>query len=222
VGEGRAIRNELAAELSRRQLLARAGTLGVGAMILGAAGVAEQMTRPGIALAQDPVLTDPTLQAFFDTVIPGRLATKTDLGNEIHPKAIAGVDSEPGAVETDALALAQDPRLGFQLLEAPFLAELEAFALLQGGDFLDLPYEKRQAACVQGFDFGNPTRVVWEAAAAVAFTSFCAAATQVRPTWRTASGWRVMGFPGAAPHGHKGFSYRRKLSRERTEKGYLP
>jgi hypothetical protein len=222
VGEGRAIRNELAAELSRRQLLARAGTLGLGAMILGAAGVAEQMTRPGIALAQDPLLTDPTLQAFFDTVIPGRLATKTDLGNDIHPKAIAGVDSEPGAVETDALALAQDPRLGFQLLEAPFLAELEAFALLQGGDFLDLSYEKRQAACVQGFKFGNPTRVVWEAAAAVAFTSFCAAATQVRPTSRTASGWRVMGFPGAAPHGHKGFSYRRRLSRERTEKGYLP
>jgi hypothetical protein len=30
-----------------------------------------------------------------------------------------------------------------------------------------------------------------------------------------------MGLPGAAPRGYRGFSYRKKLSKERTKKGYL-
>jgi hypothetical protein len=69
--------------------------------------------------------------------------------------------------------------------------------------------------------------VVWEAAAALPFTAFCAAANIVnavgRPgTPRSSAGYEVMGHPGTAPHGHKGFSYGRKLSRERTTEGYLP
>ena len=44
----------------------------------------------------------------------------------------------------------------------------------------------------------------------------------VIPATKEASGYRVMGYPGAAPNGYTGFSYRRKLSRERTKKGYLP
>ena len=71
---------------------------------------------------------------------PGQL---TDLGNEIHPKAIAGVHHEPGAVETDALALFHDPLIGFDALEPAFLAELEARSLLRGGQFLDLTFAKR-------------------------------------------------------------------------------
>jgi hypothetical protein len=36
------------------------------------------------------------------------------------------------------------------------------------------------------------------------------------------SGYRVMGYPGAAPNGYPdSFSYRRRLARERTGKGYL-
>ena len=31
-------------------------------------------------------------------------------------------------------------------------------------------------ACVAGLNFDNPTREVWEAAAAIPFTAFCAAA----------------------------------------------
>jgi hypothetical protein len=31
-----------------------------------------------------------------------------------------------------------------------------------------------------------------------------------------------MGYPGAAPNGYRGFSYRRKLSVERTKHGSLP
>ena len=60
-----------------------------------------------------------------------------------------------------------------------------------------------------------------EAAAAVPFTAFCAAATQVNATAQTASGYRVMGLPGTAPGGYKRFSYGRKLARERTKRGYL-
>lgn len=219
--EDRVIRGEVAAELSRRQFVQRAGVLGAGALIASAMPVAARLVLPAKADA-DVTLTDGTLQAYYDTLIPGRPASTTDLGNEIHPKAIAGVDPDPGAVETDALLLGQDPRLGFTALVVPFLGEVEAFSLTQGGDFLDLDYDKRQAVCLQGLSFSNPTRAVWEAAAAVAFTAFCAAATQVNATSATASGYRVMGHPGTAPQGYTDFSYGVPLSREITEKGSLP
>jgi hypothetical protein len=217
----RLIRGEVAAELSRRQFIQRAGVLGAGALIASAVPLAARMATPGKAQA-NVALQDGTMQAFYDTLIPGRAASTTDLGNEIHPKAIAGVDPDPGAVEADALLLGQDPRLGFTALVAPFLAELEAFALTHGADFLDLSYEGREQVCLSGLSFSNPTRSVWEAAAAVAFTAFCAAATQVNPTSATASGYRVMGHPGTAPEGYPDFSYGRQLSREMTSKGYLP
>ena len=219
--EDDAVRNELAAELSRRQLLKRAGGLGLGAMILSAAPVAEGMVQPAGAEAavSDP---DGTLQAFFDTIIPGRKVATTDLGNEIHPKAIAGVDPEPGAVQADALLLSHNAKIGFDALESPFLAELELRAASHGGQFLDLSHAKRTAVCVGGLDFSNPSRVVWEAAAAIPFTAFCAAATQRNATDRTACGYRVMGHPGTAPHGYRDFSYFRQLNRGRTRRGYLP
>ncbi len=219
--ERRLVRSELGAELSRRQFLKRAGALGAGAMVFSAMPVAARMLAPDQAEA-DVFLTDGTLQAFFDTMIPGRPATLTDLGNEIHPQAIAGVDGEPGAVEADALLLAHNPKLGFELLSVPFLAELEVFALLQGGLFISLGYEARERACLAGLSFANPTRIVWESAAAIAFTAFCAAGTQREPTDATASGYAVMGHPGTAPRGYRDFSYGRKLANERTAKGYLP
>jgi hypothetical protein len=218
--EGRVIRNELAAELSRRQFLHRAGTLGVGALVLGALPVAERIAVEDAHA--DPNFADGTLQAFFDTVIPGRPRSFTDLGDPIHPHAIAGVDPEPGAVEADALRLAHHPKIGFDALEAPFLAELQTRSLPQGGQFLDLNYEKRQAVCIQGLAFSNPTRQVWEAAAAVPFTAFCGAATQVNATDETASGYRVMGHPGTAPRGYVNHSYRLKLNSGRTTRGNLP
>jgi hypothetical protein len=217
----RVIRGAVGAELSRRQFVQRAGVLGAGALIASALPVAARMVVPPRANAA-VAIQDGTMQAYFDTLIPGSPASTTDLGNQIHPKAIAGVDPDPGAVEADALLLGQDPRLGFTALEVPFLAELEAFSLAQGGDFLDLGYDKREAVCLQGLSFSNPTRAVWEAAAAVAFTAFCAAATQINPTSATASGYRVMGHPGTAPQGYTDFSYGEPLSQEMTERGYLP
>src|SRR5436190_6600360 len=226
-----AVRNELAAELSRRDLLSRATSLGVGALVLGAMPVLERWADPASARAADPpVDPDGTLQAFFDTVIPGKRvrSLNTELGHPIHPDAIAGVDPEHGAVYTDALLLAHNPKLGFDALEIPFLTELESRALAQGGPFLALDYQRRQAACLGGLDLANPTRVVWEAAAAVPFTAFCAAANvkeaNGRPhaTHNRAAGYRVMGHPGIAPHGHHRFSYRRRLNKGRTKKGSLP
>ena len=72
---------------------------------------------------------DATLQAFADTLLPGRKAAKTDLGDEIDPLAIAGVDSEPGAVEADALRAFHDPLIGFDALEPSFLADLNGRVL---------------------------------------------------------------------------------------------
>jgi hypothetical protein len=214
-------RGTLAAELSRRDFLARTGALGLGATIAAALPYAARMAVPGKALAAGP--TDGILQAFFDTMIPGKPVPDllTELGNPIDPQAIAGVDPEHGAVYTDALALARNERIGFSALEPPFIADLSARALAEGGSFLDLDYEGRERVCLAGLDFGNPQRIVWEAAAAVPFTAFCAAATIVDATDKTAAGYAVMGHPGIAPNGYEDFSYRMKLNRGRTRNGSL-
>jgi hypothetical protein len=102
------------------------------------------------------------------------------------------------------------------------LSELEAFALVHGGQFLDLNFDQREAVCLQGLNFANPTRLVWEAAAAVPFTAFCAAANVKNATAKTAAGYAVMGHPGTAPNGYNDFSYGRRLNRGRTSGGNLP
>ena len=210
----------VAGELSRRDFLGRATALGAGALVLGALPAAERLLAADPAAAAVPV-DGALLQAYADTILPGRKAARTDLGDEIHPQAIAGVDPEPGAVEADALRIFQSSLLGFPLLAPAFLADLSVRALAQGGLFLDLPFERRVATVLGGLDFDNPDRVVHEAAAALPFVAFCAAGTQVNATSRTASGLRVMGHPGAAPNGYRSFSYRRRLARGRTRAGNL-
>jgi hypothetical protein len=222
----RVIRGRLAAELTRRDFLQRTSVLGTAALVASALPVAERLASQ-VAYAADPTLDDAMLQAFADTIIPGRKAAKTDLGDPIHPLAIAGVDPDPGAVEADALRLFHDPLIGFDALEAPFLSELSLRSLPLGGPFLSLPYDKRADSVMAGFDFGNPTRLLWEAAAAVPFTAFCAAAVHPFGTSQNASGYRVMGYPGGGPNEAPvmypySFSYRRKLAAGRTKKGYLP
>jgi hypothetical protein len=205
-------------ELTRRGLLARAGALGLGALIARAVPVAAQ--APSLPLPVDP---DGTLQAFADTILPGRKIAVTQTGQPIHPQAIAGVDDEPGAVEADVLALMHHPKVGFDALSPALLAELAQRSLSYGGPFLGLGYEDRVAVLRGALDFANATRVVFEAGAAVPFTAFCAAALTPEQTADKAVGYRVMGLPGAAPSGYRGrSSYRRRLSRERTRRGYLP
>ena len=211
----------VARELSRRDFLGRVGALGAGAVVLSALPLAERMIRADPALAAVS-FDDATLQAFADTIIPGRKAERTDLGDEIHPQAIAGVDPEPGAVEADVLRLYKNPLVGFApALVGPFLSDLSLRSLQRGGAFLTLSFEDRTAVCLQALDFSNGDRVLYEAAAAVPFTTFCAAAEHPIGTDDVASGYRVMGYPGAAPNGYRSFSYRRKLSTERTKRGSL-
>ena len=206
--------------LSRREVLQRGGILGLGALVASALPVAERIFVSEAAAAVAPA--DATLQAFADTMVPGRNALTTDLGDEIDPLAIAGVDSEPGAVEADALLIYHDPLVGFAALEAPFLAELSTRSLAHGAPFLDLAFEQRVAVCLEGLAPENPTVLVWEAAAAVPFVAFLCAGAQAEATIDTSSAYQVMGYPGTAPNGYKQFSYKRKLSSELTKHGYLP
>ena len=208
--------------LSRRQILQRATVLGLGGLVFSALPAADRILS-AVEPAQAAVdLADATLQAVADTLIPGRKARLTDLGKEIHPKAIAGVHPEPGAVEADALLLYHDPLIGFDALEAAFLAEVEARSLPHGGQFLDLSFDKRVEVCVEGLAASNPSVLVWEAAAAVPFAAFLAEATQVNATIDTASGYQVMGHPGTAPNGYADYSYGRKLSQRAHPNGSLP
>src|SRR5947207_8101956 len=133
----------LADELSRRDFVRCVGTLGAGAFVLAAMPLAERMIAAEPALAAVS-LDDATLQAFADTMIPGRKAKKTDLGDDLHPLAIAGVDRSPGAVEADSLRVYHDPLVGFSALAGPFLTDLSARSLQQGNpSFLLLTYAKR-------------------------------------------------------------------------------
>jgi hypothetical protein len=188
---------------------------------LAAAGALLPAAAPRAASAA-PGLTDGTLQAFADTLIPGRRVARTDLGFEVHPKAIAGAHSEPGAVQTDALALYHHPLIGFDLVAPAFLADLQARSLLRLGQFLDLSFEKRVAVCKEGLAPGNPTAQVWELAAAVPAAAFLCSAMQPNSTIDTSSGLQVMGHPGIAPNGYADYSYRQVLATERTATGSLP
>jgi hypothetical protein len=213
---------EIAGLLSRRDILKRATVLSLGGLVLSALPAADRILAAAAPAEAAADLADGTLQAVADTLIPGRRATLTDLGHEIHPKAIAGVHPEPGAVEADALAVFHDPLIGFDALEPAFLSEVTTRSLTRGGHFLDLTFQRRVAVCVDGFSPSNPSVVVWEAAAAVAFAAFMAAAAQPNATIDTASGYQVMGYPGTAPNGYADYSYRQKLSREYTTNGSLP
>jgi hypothetical protein len=214
------MRGPVGLELSRRDFLRNTSLLGAAALIASAVPVAERMLAADPAIAAVPT-DEATMQAFADTIIPGRKATTTDLGDEIHPDAIAGVDDEPGAVEADVMRLYHHPLTGFDTLEPAFLADLSTRSLQQGGPFLGLDFEQRSAVLLQALSFDNPDRVLYEAAAAVPFTAFCAAAVHETGTSKNASGYRVMGYPGAAPQGYRRYSYGRKLARDFTRKGYL-
>ncbi|HEX2084238.1 MAG TPA: DUF5987 family protein [Solirubrobacteraceae bacterium] len=166
-----------------------------------------------------PLDRDGTLQAFADTMIPGRRVDRTESGAPIVAGAIAGVHHLPGAVETDALLLYRHEKVGFDTLEPAFLADLQSRA---GGDFLRLDFERRTQVCLEGLSFDNPSRTLWEAAAAVPFTAFCAAALSEEQTADKAAGYRVMGLPGRNLKGYRDFSHGRRLARERTRTGSLP
>ncbi|MBJ7330440.1 MAG: hypothetical protein JHC95_11130 [Solirubrobacteraceae bacterium] len=200
--------------LRRRELL-----IGVAAAVAAAHPMVRTLAAPVPALAQ----TGPqaaTLAAFADTIIPGRIVDRTDLGHPVPAGAIAGVDPDPGAVETDVVALYRHPKIGFQLVAPVFLADLEARAARRGGRFLSLRFDQRTRVCVEGLAYRNPTRLLWEAAAAVPFAAFAGALAPAQNPARS-GGYRTLGHPGAAPGGYPEPSYRRVLAHELTTTGSL-
>ncbi|HEV2999657.1 MAG TPA: DUF5987 family protein [Solirubrobacteraceae bacterium] len=203
-------------DLRRRELLLRTGGLSLAGLVAAAAPAARAL---GQGRLPGPVDRDAALQAFADTMLPGRKVDRTESGAPVAPGAIAGVHPLPGAVETDALALYRHPKVGFDALEPAFLADLQRRA---GGDFVALGFDARTRVCLDGLSFDNPSRTLWEAAAAVPFTAFCAAALSEEQTAERAAGYRVMGLPGRNLRGYRRFSYGRRLSRERTRTGSLP
>jgi hypothetical protein len=210
--------------LRRRELLERTAKLGLAALVADALPLASALAQqPPGGPVSTPGVGDATFQAFADTMIPGRVVDRTESGRPVAAGAILGVDPEPGAVEADALDLAHHPKIGFGTLMPPFLADLESRASRHGGPFLSLGWEARVATCVEGTSFDNPSRVLWEAAAAVPFTAFCAAAVRPEQVDERAVGYAVMGYPGANLRGYRRtFSYKRRLARERTRTGNLP
>jgi hypothetical protein len=208
--------------MSRRQVLERATAFGLGGLVLSALPAADRFLAAVEPAHADPNLADATLQAVADTLVPGRKVDRTDLGNSIHPKAIAGVHPDPGAVQADALVLFHDSRIGFDAVSPAFLSELQTRSLTRGGQFLDLPFAQRVAVLTDGLRASNATVLVWEAAAAVPAAAFLVAATQENATIDTASGLQAMGHPGTAPNGYAEYSYGRKLADELTVTGSLP
>lgn len=213
---------DLLAKLTRRQILTRGGTAGLGALVAAALPLAGRLPVARAAAPSTPTLVDATLQAFADTILPGRKVLVTESGQPVSPLAIAGADPLPGAVEADALALYHNAEIGFDAIEMVFVGDVEARSLLRGNQFLNLPFADRVQVCLDGLAASNPTLLVWEAAAAVPFVAFCAAALVVNATWNDACGYRVMGLPGTAPGGYADYSWRRVLSRELTRTGSLP
>lgn len=207
-------------EETRRAFLTRALATGLAATVAAAPGSRGLLAaRP--AAAQGPGIDAATLQAFYDTMIPGRIVTTTSLGAPVAAGAILGVDDRPGAVEADALALGDHPLIGFSVLAPAFVADLSARAAARGGTFLSLDWAGREAVCREGFAFDNPLRLLWEAAGAIPFVAFCAAGLIREQTADKAVGYRVMGLPGRRSAGYADASYRRRLARERTRTGNL-
>jgi hypothetical protein len=199
---------------TRRQLLWRATLAAIAAAVPVARGLA-------VPAPADAASADATLGAFADTMIPGRPAQVTNLGNPIPAGAIAGVDSLPGAVETDVIALYNNPLVGFAVLAPVFLGDLAVRSLLHGGSFLHLGFAARTAVANNGLAYNNPTRLIWAAAAAVPFLAF-AGGEAPGDTSATDLGLQVLGYPGAAPAGYPDNSYGVALAPERTATGSLP
>ena len=192
-------------------------------LVLGALPTLEGLASPEEALAADPNPADATMQAFFDTILPGRPATRTDLGNPIHPRAIAGADDEPGAVEADALLLAHHPKIGFDTLEGPLAGRAvgplaDRRRGLPQPRLRGPPRDRHRRARVLESRRGSSSRPGPRSRSPPSAPPPPSATRPARPH----PGYKVMGHPGTAPHGYRDFSYRRRLARERTRKGYLP
>ena len=210
--------------LSRRQVLQRATVLGLGGLVLSALPAAERLLA-AVAPAQaavEPRRRDAAGVRRHADPGPQGATAPTSATRSTRRRSPACTPSRARSRPTRCCS-STSPLIGFDALEPAFLAEVETRSLPRGGQFLDLPFAKRVAVCVDGLAATNPTRArSGRPRRRSPFAAFLVAATQENATIDTASGYQVMGHPGTAPNGYADYSYGRKLSRERTANGSLP
>jgi hypothetical protein len=215
-------------DLSRRQLL-KAVAAGVAAMPLLEPAAAWADPSP----ADDPAGVRATLEAWSDTIVPGRRRSKTD-------RAVAGAARGPGAVQAGAWQLLNDPDVGLgpglPALSASLNAEAVAEAAQAGlvldptvPPFVALPFRHRTALAERLLGGTGQDQVVWYALAAIAMLAFHTAghldtAKAVRDGH---PGLAWLRFPAPDPDGlwrYEHFSYGRRLARRhpRTTRGGHP
>lgn len=170
-------------------------------------------------ISTDPVTM--TLEAFADTVLPGRKRGR-------HDPQIAGVSDTPGAVESGALTLLFDEATGFTE-GLPYLAPmLDGHAASYAGEhgvgldetlpaFVGLPYQHREALLESLTRPGHPEREVWVGLFMFANMAFDSAAHL--PTAQAIAedhpGLRAMGLATPDADGlwrFPAYSYRRALA----------
>ncbi|MFR9753631.1 DUF5987 family protein [Nocardia sp. 004] len=174
-----------------------------------------------------------TLEAFADTVIPGRKRHE-------HDRAIAGVSSLPGAVEAGALTVLQDPAAGIEdgiaemahLLNDHARARAAEIGVAVGADlpFADLDYSARRGLVADLSAPGAPLRDFWFLLALFSYMAYDSAPHRDTATAIAEGhpGLLALGFARPDENGHWGFeraSYRQPMARlhpDTDENGNMP
>jgi nitroreductase len=203
-------------ELDRRQLL----------RVAMSAAAAWQLQPWAVTAHADVAATAPgdgtaTIEAFADTMIPGRKRNPAD-------RAIAGAAAGPGAVQAGALDLMRFPAVGIGPGLPALAADLDARAVAYAAEaqllldpgvppFVALDFHHRTRLAIELLDFGRPDYLPYYALAALAFLAFHTAghlhtAEAVR---RGHPGLALIGFPPPDADGlwrYPEFSYRRRVA----------
>ena len=189
----------------------RAASLAAGALPVAPRGCSPRRPAP-------PTADDATLQAFADTIIPGRKATHDRPRQRRSTRRRSPASTRcPARSRPTRCALYHHPLIGFDALEPAFLADLAARSLPQGGDFLSLAFDERVAVCIGGPGLRQPVAAALGGRGRRAVHRVLRRGDRASQTAAKASGYRVMGLPGAAPNGYRASPTGRKLARERTQ-----
>lgn len=206
--------------ISRRRLLQLATAAAVAWQTAPWADRLAALAGPPGGTSTDAMTT--TLEAFADTLIPGRKRFDGDV-------AIAGVVEGPGAVQAGAVDLMWFPPAAVGPVLPEFVSMLESRATAYASQhrvvvdptlppFVALGFADRTRLCLELLDPSAPDYLLWWALAAMPFLAFHTAghlhtATAVRDGH---PGLRAINFPHPDRDGlwrFPHFSYRRKLAR---------
>lgn len=187
--------------------------------------------RPRVAPLGEPVTLTAeqtlALEAFADTVLPGRRRFEGDL-------AICGVSDTPGAVECGAIEVLTDPATGLEdgvaemahLLDEHAVTFAQAQKITAVSRFADFAYEDRRRLVAQLTSPEEPQKDFWFLIALFSVMAYDSAphletADALDPEKTPASGLREMNFrpPQQGRWGFRPSSYGRRLAslREGTD-----